>query len=288
VTAARRAGVPVVVSIYALPRDPQARRRLLAAAAQADAVIAGAGSMLPALAAEGAIAHDRIAVIPPGLDMARFHPSQVTPTLLLRLARRWRLPDHAPVALLPTSLQPGEGHELAVEALARLDERPLHLVLLGTPDGDQDHIKALLRFADDRGVGHRVCVVDDWDELPTAAILAETLLVTSPRLELADEALAVAQAMGRPVVALDHHGVAGLPSVGSLTWLSPPDSAAALAQALRAALDLPDEERMGLAPAGIEGVRAYADRAAACHAVLEVYGLVLARSDAPGRPARRA
>jgi glycosyltransferase involved in cell wall biosynthesis len=280
VPAARRAGVPVLASLYQLPREAQLRRRLLAAASQADAVLAVSDALVPTLASEGAVAYDKIAVIPGGIDLRRFHPAQIAPDKLLRLARRWRLPDHAPVALLPTALLPGESHELVIEALALLHERPLHLVLLGEPGGDPDYVRGLLRLCDERSVGHRVCIVEEWEELPVAAVLAETLVVASPRLDMAGEALAVAQAMGRPAVALEHPGVDALPSVGALTWLSPPDDPAALADALREALDLPEEERLALAPAGMESVRENYDRSFSCNAVLETYGWLLGRGGA--------
>jgi hypothetical protein len=104
------------------------------------------------------------------------------------------------------------------------------------------------------------------------------VVVAAPRLDIAGELLAVAQAMGRCAVALDHPGVDALPSVGALTWLCPPDDPDALARAMRDAVDLPEEERLQLAPDGMASARMHYDRAFSCAAVLHAYAQVLGRA----------
>ncbi|HEY9164251.1 MAG TPA: glycosyltransferase, partial [Magnetovibrio sp.] len=82
--------------------------------------------------------------------------------------------------------------------------------------------------------------------------------------------------LGRPVVAPDHGGARETIVPGQTGWLVPPGDKAALANALREALGMTDEERQAFAERAVEMVRKNFSKEAMCAKTLAVYEEVLA------------
>src|SRR5690606_6230763 len=99
----------------------------------------------------------------------------------------------------------------------------------------------------------------------------DVVVAASSTPEAFGRVIAEAQAMGRPVVATDHGGAREQLSGGRMAWLTPLGDAAALAQALDEALDLPVAERELLAASAIANVRARFSKEAMCARTLLVY-----------------
>jgi glycosyltransferase involved in cell wall biosynthesis len=280
VPTAQRAGVPVMLSLHALPEDARLRERLIGCAEAADFVLFGSEAIAEIVGAERWLEPERRGTLHPGVDLARFDPARARPDRIIKLARAWHLPDHARVVLAPAPLAAGGGHELLVEALSLLNANDLHGVLLGCEDSEPDHMQALLALSDARGIGDRVCLVEECAQRPSANMLADVVVVTTPRPDHAAMAVAEALAMGRPVVAIDHAGAEGLIRGSPMAWLAPPGRPRVLAQAIAEALALTDAERAELAPQVSEDAHARFDRAVACTAVLSLYEALL-DTDAP-------
>ena len=129
-----------------------------------------------------------------------------------------------------------KGLELALEALAMVPRAELDIV------GDGDERASLEEHASRVGVRDRVRFCgyerDDRD-----AIARADVALSSAREEGLGVALLEAMAMGRPVVAVPVGGIPEIVRDGETGWLAPERSAAALANAMRAAIDAPEEER---------------------------------------------
>lgn len=275
VPAARRCGVPVMLSLHALPDDERLRSRMIDCAAAADFVLFGSEAIARTVGGERWIEPARTGTLHPGVDLARFDPERVPAERIIGLARRWHLPDHVRVVLAPAPLKPGQGHELLIEAVSLLEAPDLHAVLLGCEDGTPAGMDALLVLSDARGIGARVCLVEESRQRPAAQMLADVVVVASPRPEVAAAAVAEALAMGRPLVAIDHAGTEALIRDAPMAWLAPPGEPQALAQAIAEALALTPDERAELGARTVEEARARFDRAVACTAVLSLYEALL-------------
>lgn len=143
----------------------------------------------------------KLAVIPPGVDLARFRPGDRAAARAALGARRRHLLAFA------GRLQPHKGPDLAVRALAALCRRrpglDVELVVVGGPSGgDQREPARLRRLACDLGVASRVRFLDPQphDRLPVLFQAADALLVPSCSESFGLVALE-AQACGTPVVA---------------------------------------------------------------------------------------
>jgi len=220
---------------------------------------------------------DRLRIIPRGIDFERFAPERVAPHRLQKLVRDWRLPDGAPVILLPGRLTRWKGQTVLIEALTMLDRPDVVCVLAGSEQGRTAYREQLERLVAGQGLEGRVRIVGDCQDMPAAYMLADVVVSASTDPEAFGRVSVEAQAMGRPIVATDHGGSRETVIPGVTGWLVPPADAAALAMALADALSLSTETRLRLAETSIAHARAHFDQQAMCAATLAVYEEALAR-----------
>jgi glycosyltransferase involved in cell wall biosynthesis len=213
---------------------------------------------------------DRVAVIEPGLDHARFRPDAAAndAALLAGLA----LPA-SPWLLYPAALWPHKNHAALLEALARTPG-DLSLVLTGATFGREGELRQAARR---HGVGERVHHLG-WVAPEALAPLyrAATGLVFPSLAEGFGQPPLEAMACGCPVAASGTGALAEACGGAALTF-APTDVAGMAAAMTRLAAD--DGVRGELREAGLQRAGAFTwERAAALHA--EVY-------EAASNPRRR-
>jgi glycosyltransferase involved in cell wall biosynthesis len=129
-----------------------------------------------------------------------------------------------------------KGLDIALEALAEVPEADLAIV------GDGEERAALEALASQLGVSERVRFVGYAEDV-RSAIAESDVALSSARQEGLGVALLEAMAMERPVVALPTGGVPEVVRDGETGWLASNGSARALARAMQASIDAPDELR---------------------------------------------
>jgi glycosyltransferase involved in cell wall biosynthesis len=194
----------------------------------------------------------RIRVIPRGVDLAVFDPAAVSGERIARLERAWRLPDGAPVVLLPGRLTRWKGQAVLIEALASLARRDAFCVLVGSDQGRRRYAAQLIRQAEVLGVADHLRLAGECDDMPAALMLADVVVHASTEPEAFGRVVIEAQAMGRPVIASDLGGPVETVEHGVTGWRVAPGNAGALAVAIEQALALPETARAEL------GIRARA------------------------------
>jgi L-malate glycosyltransferase len=127
-----------------------------------------------------------------------------------------------------------KGLDLALEALAQVPSAQLDIV------GDGEERTSLEELASRLGVRERVRFAGYTGDVRDAIASAD-LALSSARQEGLGVALLEAMAMGRPVVAAPTGGVPEIVRDGETGWLAGDGSPAALARAMQAAIDAPDE-----------------------------------------------
>ena len=213
----------------------------------------------------------RVRVIPRGVDPVRFDPSAVGGDRMRRLAEAWRLPDGAPVVLLPGRLTRWKGQAVLIEALARLARRDAVAVLAGDDQGRAGYREELEALARARGVAARLRLPGEVADMPAALMLADAVVSASIEPEAFGRVVVEGLAMGRPVVATAHGGAAETVAHGVTGWLVPPGDPAALAERLDAVLALSPAERAALAERARSAVLSRYTTARMCDATLDVY-----------------
>lgn len=204
----------------------------------------------------------RIRVVPSGVDVARLVPAAGARAAL---RRAWGADDAQVVAIVVGVLERRKGHDVLLEAAARLGAgAPLRYVFVGAGPLET----ALRRAAHARGVavtflGFRDDVVD--------CLAAADVAVLPSRHEGLGVAALEAMAVGRPVVASRVGGLAEVVADGETGSLVPPDDPAALAAALGELAAAP-ETRRRMGAAGAARVRARYSAAAMAEGTLACYG----------------
>lgn len=216
------------------------------------------------------IGRERLRTIPRGVDLAVFDPDGVGAQRIIDLARQWRLPDGAPIVMLPGRLTRWKGGLDFVAAVAKLGRRDICCVLVGAEQrrGFRRELESAIR---ERGLAGHFRIVEECRDMPAAYMLADAVVSASRNPEGFGRVIAEAQAMGRPVVATDHGGARETVLPGATGWLVQPRDPAALAAAIGEALSLTADERQALARRAIANIAAGFTRDLMCARTISVY-----------------
>ncbi len=275
--AARRTGAAFVTTYHGTYNEGLPFKRAYnAVMASGDRVIAISHFIARHLIARHGTDPSRVRVIPRGVDPLRFDPASVQGDRMRRLAEAWRLPDGAPVILLPGRLTRWKGQAVLVEALARMERQDAVAVLAGDTQGREGYRAGLEAQARTRGVAERLRMPGDCADIPAGLMLADAVVSASTDPEAFGRVVVEGQAMARPVVATNHGGAAETVEEGVTGWLVPPGDAEALAARLDRMLALGEAERQALGARAREAVLARYTTKLMCAATLDVYREVLA------------
>ena len=154
--AARRTGAHFVTTYHGVySENLPGKRRYNSVMARGERVIAISQHVAVTLMGRHRINPARIRTIPRGVDPALFDPAAVTGPRVARLAREWRLPDGAPVVMLPARLTRWKGAAVLIEALALMERKDVVCVLVGSAGARDRFGQELARQAAALGVAER-------------------------------------------------------------------------------------------------------------------------------------
>jgi len=284
--AARRAGIPFVTTYHGAYNQRGWLKGLYnSVMARGDVVIANSAYTARLIAERHAAAGDRVVVIHRGTDLAGFAPGAVSDERRARLRREWGLADGDRVILQMSRLTGWKGQTVLIDALRLIDETgegSWVAILAGDAQGRDDYVAGLERRIAEAGLTGRVRLVGHCSDTAAAMSLAEVVAVPSTEPEAFGRAAVEAQAAGKPVVVSDlgavPETVLAPPEVadGARTgWRVPAGDAAALAEALRAALALDAAARAALAARALAHVGAHFSLRAMTDATLLQYRRLL-------------
>jgi len=216
------------------------------------------------------IGPDRLRTIPRGVDLDIFDPSRVGAERIAGLARRWRLPDGAPVVMLPARLTRWKGGLDFIAAINALGRHDICCVLVGPEQrrGFRRELEAAIKRG---GLAGLFRIVEECHDMPAAYMLADVVVSASNDPEGFGRVIIEAQAMGRPVVATAHGGSCETIEPGITGWLVPPRDPEALAKGIGEALLLGISERAQYARRTIAHIASRFTRQAMCARTIEVY-----------------
>ncbi len=212
-----------------------------------------------------------IRVIHRGIALEKFHPTAVVPTHLISLSSAWRIPDGAPIVMMPGRLTRWKGHTVLIEAMEKLNRPDVFCVMIGSDQGRHEYRAELEQLITDKGLEGRVRIIDHCSDMPTAYMLSTVVVSASTDPEGFGRVPVEAQAMGRPVIATDHGGARETIIRGETGWLIPPSDPQALADALRDALALTPQQRAVLATRGMTHIANHFTRERMTDETLNVY-----------------
>jgi glycosyltransferase involved in cell wall biosynthesis len=275
--AARKAGVPFVTTFHGTYNfKGWLKKRYNAVMASGDRVIAISHFIAEHVKTHYGVPAERIQVIHRGVDLDIFAPQSVPVQRILALSQRWRLPDGVPVIMLPGRLTRWKGQGIFLEALAKLAGVEFMGVIVGGDQGRTHYREELEEKIGALGLESRVRLVGDTNDMAAAFMLADVVVSASTDPEAFGRIVVEAQAMGRPVIASNHGAAPETVIEGVTGWLVKPGDPAALADAIRTALTLNEEQRHAVAYAAENHARSKFAKDTMCAKTLALYQAVAA------------
>lgn len=220
----------------------------------------------------------KLRIIPRGVNLDLFDPDRVSAERMIKLTREWRLPDGVPVVVLPGRVTRWKGHEVLIEALARLKDRQVHCLMVGSYDGKESYKAELERRIARRGLTASVYLTGPSNDMPCVYKLADVVVSASTDPEPFGRVMIEAQAMGRPIVATDHGGARESVIQGETGWLVKPNDPEALAEGIRTALAMTEFERAEMSARAVAHAREHYSTYDMCARTLSVYSELLPQS----------
>ena len=220
------------------------------------------------------IGADRLRTVPRGVDTTRFDSAVTSPSRVVTLAQKWRIPDDKPVIMLPGRLTRWKGHTILIEALALLGRYDLRCLIVGKESTPRyrAELEARIHRKQLQSVVH---IVGSCNDMPAAYMLCDVVICASTRPEGFGRVMVEAGALGVPVIATDHGAAPEIVIPGQTGWLVPPKDAEALARALRRALSLDRSARELLSHRSKEHIRRNFTKDLMCSRTLQVYNELL-------------
>lgn len=233
---ARALSLPVVVTargtdLNLIPHYPRARRMIVEAAMQADALITVCQALKDVLVDDLDIPAAKITVLRNGVDLAQFAPPRDRDALRAQFGLT--MPALASVG----HLIPRKGHDIVIRALTEL---PGITLLIAGEGPDRHSLEAL---GNSLGVGDRICFLGavPYDRIADLYGAVDALVLASDR-EGWPNVLLESMACGTPVVAARCWGTPEVVTAPEAGRLVEPRTPAAFADAIRRQL-APDADR---------------------------------------------
>jgi glycosyltransferase involved in cell wall biosynthesis len=202
-SAAQATGRHFVTTFHnAYDRGLPLKQRYNSVMAKGDRVIAISEFVAEHAADIYGIGADRLRLVPRGVDLSIFDPARIGALRMINLARDWRLPDGAPVVMLPGRLTRWKGALDFIAAIAGLGRSDICCLLVGAVQrrGFRREIEGAIER---HGLAGQFRIVEDCRDMPAAYMLTDVVVSASTEPEGFGRIIVEAQAMGRPVVATD-------------------------------------------------------------------------------------
>ncbi len=276
--ATRRTHTPFVTTYHGVYGENNAfKRRYNSVMARGDRVIAVSAFIAELIQARYGLPPEKLRIIPGGVDTIKFDPANVLGDRVSRLAHEWRVDnmDH-PLIMLPGRLTSWKGQKTLISALARLRHADAIAILAGGDQGRSTYAASLTALAEHLGVVDRLRIAGHNEDMPAAMMLADIVVNASTNSEAFGRTIVEAQAMGRIVIATNHGGARETIIPNETGFLVPPGDAAALAEAIDTALDMPPDARVAWGRHARAHIMQNYSIAAMQQAVLNVYAELLA------------
>lgn len=278
--AARRLKLPFVTTYHGVYNARNWIKRLYnSVMARGDIVIANSEYTRNVILREYDVRPDRVVAIPRGVDLERFDPSSVDRAKAAQVRAGWvSANDKRLVVILPGRLTRWKGQKVLIDAVARLEARRprlIKVILAGDPQGRRGYVQELNAQILRNGLRESVAVVGHLGQMQIALAAADAAVFPSVEPEAFGRGAVEAQAMGLPVIAANHGGLAETIVDGETGLLTPPGDADALAAALERVIDMGAEARVAMGARGSARVRSLYTKSALQEATLAVYDRLL-------------
>ena len=256
--AARRCRIPFVTTYHGAYSEKGPIKRLYnSVMARSTLVIANSEYTSRLIQSRYQTSPAKIRVVHRGVDETAFDPALVDPQRVAALSTRFGLTGAETVIVQAARLTSWKGQSVLIDAMSKLDTAgklgTAVAVIAGDAQGRESYAASLRAQIEHHRLGEKVRLVGHVDDIPALLVLAGIAVVASTEPEAFGRSVAEAGSMGCPVIATDLGAppeiVLSMATAGparATGWLVEPGSADGLAEALYAALTMPEADRQAM------------------------------------------
>ncbi|MDC0445145.1 glycosyltransferase, partial [Alphaproteobacteria bacterium] len=122
---------------------------------------------------------DRLTVVHRGVDVDLFNPDNVNQTRIVNFVEGLAIPEDVPVIMLPARATMWKGHQILLQALAKIKDRPFICLMIGAGDGKPAFVSELVRYGQQLGLEGRFRLTPLVDDMPAALMVADVVAMPS-------------------------------------------------------------------------------------------------------------
>ena len=222
----------------------------------------------------------QIRVIPRGIDLEKYNPSNISHERIIKLAHKWRMPDDKRIIMLPGRLSRWKGHRVFIEAIKILQRADVQCLIVGSDRNQENYRNELQDHIIQLGLHNKIHVVGHCDDMPAAYMLTDLVISASTDPEAFGRVAIEAQALGRLVIGTNHGGSKESIFNEKTGWLVEPNDPIELAFCLNDILNVTNEKRAEIAKNAMNHARQYYSKETMCSKTLDVYNELAPRDAA--------
>lgn len=232
----RKLGLPFVTTVHGFNSvNPYSRVMTFG-----DRVICVSGAIKEHIQKHYGVADDRIVVIPRGVDLVNFDPSNLDEDFISKFCRQYGLEGRFVLTTVGriTQLKDLETFIRAVGLVRDQVPEVLGLIVGGVHPDKQDYYSSLQRLVAELGLEEQIVFAGSQSRVAEIYALSDLVVCGSKKPESFGRAAAEALAMNVPVVATRHGGILDIVKDGETGLLFDVGSATDLAEKINKALSL--------------------------------------------------
>ncbi|HEY6024119.1 MAG TPA: glycosyltransferase [Pseudolabrys sp.] len=294
--AARLRGIPFMTSWYKGFREQNVFKRWYnGIMARGERIIASSEQIAQLINDRYGTPWDKIAVVPCGVDLARFDPESVTRERIEAMRTAWGVKRDTKVILITGRILRRKGHHVVVKAARRLKEMGLKdflCVFVGEDRGRTRYTGELWDLVLTTGTMDVIRMAAPVADMPAAYAAASVVVSAAVQPEGVQRAILEAQAMARPVVASDFGAgpdvvltAPAVPESRIAGFRFPTGDDAALAATLLRLFSMPEQNRATIGRRGRDWVLGHFNAEIIAGQTLRLYGELTGLAASKGRTA---
>lgn len=214
---------------------------------------------------------NKIRLISRCVNMENFDVENTSAERMIKFLEENNIPSEQPLITLIGRLTNWKGQKLLIEALNKIKEMDFHCLIIGDDQGRTRYSEELHNMIENYNMGERYTFIRHVSDIPAVMMVSDVVLSTSIEPEAFGRIAIEGQAMGRVVVASNIGGSKETVIDGVTGRLFESGNADDLANAIRWALSLSNEEREKIGANAIKNVKEHFTKQIMCDKTISVY-----------------
>ncbi|MCH9753744.1 MAG: glycosyltransferase family 4 protein [Alphaproteobacteria bacterium] len=189
-----------------------------------------------------------------GVSLEDFNTKNVDPSRLIKMKKKCYIPDGKFIITLPGRLTSWKGHEVLLNAIAKLKNDNIYCLMVGNTKQHKSHFGNFIKLARSLGISNKVTFTGAIKDMPALYMLSDLVVAPSTRPEAFGRISIETQAMKRLIIATDIGGYKETIVSEKTGFLIPHNDVEALEKKIETVINLTHKKRVMMGNAARKNV----------------------------------